>query len=102
MILKRKFYERETLIVAKELLGKLESICEMGFIETMRSGDTGVGFTLESLLGIAANSNRAPDYKGIELKSGRSKAHKKGKMTIFSKTPDWSISNLKSSTEILH
>jgi len=74
----------------------------MGFVETMRSGDTGVGFTLESLLGIAANSNRAPDYKGIELKSGRLRAHKTGKITIFSKTPNWSISNLKSSTEILH
>ena len=34
----------------------------------------GVGYTLETLLGIAANSSKAPDYKGIEIKSGRQKS----------------------------
>jgi MvaI/BcnI restriction endonuclease family protein len=87
--------------IAHELLGKLEAICARGFVKTVRRGDTGVGATLEDLLGISANSSRAPDYKGIELKSGRLKSHETGRITVFSKTPDWSSSNLKGSTDIL-
>jgi MvaI/BcnI restriction endonuclease family len=93
---------KEINAVATELLDKLESICAMGFVKTIRAGDTGVGATLEDLLGISANSSRAPDYKGIELKSGRVNSHNRGRTTIFSKTPDWSESSLKSSMDILN
>ena len=63
----------------------LSDVSRKGFIKTMRPGDTGVGFTLETLLGIEANSNKAPDYKGIELKSSRvSKASNKTDNGIFS------------------
>jgi hypothetical protein len=84
--------------VAEELLNKLRDISAMGFVDSMRSGDTGIGFTLESLLGISENSNRAPDYKGIELKSARSK---RTRSTLFSQIPKWEISYLKSGKEIL-
>ena len=83
--------------VANELREKLEAIQELGFIQSQRSGPTGVGFTLESLLGIAANTKRTPDYKGIELKSGRRKSvtAKGGQLsTLFSKSPDKSRSSL--------
>ena len=83
---------------AEELLLLLQNIGRKGWIETMRPGDTGVGYTLETLLGISANSNKAPDYKGIEIKSGRVGS---SNQTLFSKTPDWTISRLKSSLEIL-
>ena len=83
---------------AEELLQKLKNIGQMGWIETMRSGDTGVGYTLETLLGISANSNKTPDYKGIEIKSGRFGSVNQ---TLFSKTPNWTISRLQSSLEIL-
>ncbi len=87
---------------ADELLGKLRTISAMGFVDTMRPGDTGVGFTLETLLGIKANSLKAPDYKGIEIKSRRTSGKKStGRSTLFAKTPDWSKSRLKSSREIL-
>ena len=43
----------------------------MGFIQTMRPGDTGIGYTFESLLGIPANSATTPDFKGIEIKTKR-------------------------------
>jgi len=93
---------------ASELLGLLRSIGRRGFIKTMREGDTGIGFTLESLLGIKANSGKTPDFKGIELKSsrltqGRSgmTATNKSRTTIFSQVPDWSISRLKSTGDIL-
>lgn len=84
---------------ARELLTKLRAISAMGFVPTMKQGDTGVGFTLESLLGIKSNSNKAPDYKGIELKSARSKGNKRS--NLFAKVPNWELSNYKSSLEIL-
>jgi len=52
-------------------LSKLQIISAKGFVDSLRSGDTGVGMTLETLLGIEANSNRAPDYFGIEIKAKR-------------------------------
>ena len=87
---------------ANELLTRLSEVSQRGFIKTMRPGDTGVGYTLETLLGIEANSNRAPDYKGIELKSSRvSKASNK-QTTVFSQVPNWKLSNLKGSKDILN
>ena len=56
---------------ADELLEKITNISKKGYIQSLRSGDTGVGYTLETLLGIQANSSKHPDYKGIELKSSR-------------------------------
>ena len=84
---------------AEELLTLLRQIGQNGWIESMRPGDTGVGFTLETLLGISANSNTTPDFKGVELKSARKRS---SNQTLFSKTPDWNISRLKSSLEILN
>ena len=56
----------------------LAEISRQGFIRTMGTGDTGVGYTPKALLGIEANSKKTPDYKGIELKSSRtSKARNK-------------------------
>ena len=54
---------------------------------------------LEELLGIRTNSSRLPDYKGIEIKAGRKGG--KNRQSLFAKVPDWSISYLKSSSEIL-
>jgi hypothetical protein len=69
----------------------------------LRTGPTGVGYTLETLLGIAANSSRNPDYKGIELKSGRvpSSGRQQTRSTLFSKIPNWELSHMKSGSEIL-
>lgn len=76
--------------VSKELLGKLKEVAALGFLPSLRSGDTGVGYTLETHLGIRANCERAPDYKGIELKSGRLKrTGTKRHITLFSCIPDW-------------
>ena len=87
--------------VAEELLEKLRSIASKGFIQTLRSGDTGVGYTLETLLAIQANSSKAPDYFGIELKSGRINKAKNKQSTVFSQVPNWAESRLKGSKDIL-
>ena len=88
---------------AKELLQKLESIAGRGFIPSMRAGDTGVGMTLETLLGIAANSSRLPDYKGIELKSTRIDAagRQRNRDQLFSKVPSWKLSPIVSAEKLV-
>ncbi|MCM1452815.1 MAG: MvaI/BcnI family restriction endonuclease [Clostridium sp.] len=62
--------------------------------------DTGIGRSIETMLGISQNSNKAPDYKGIELKSHREKRSTK-KNVLFTQTPNWELSNLKSGKEIV-
>ncbi len=77
---------------ALELLGRLRDISKLGFVPTKRQGDTGIGFTLERLLGIEANSSRKPDYKGIELKASRTSRERM--VSLFSQVPDWNTSQL--------
>lgn len=80
--------------VALELLSKLRDISTLGYIRTLRPGSTGVGYTLETLLGIEANSRRTPDYKGIEIKAGRvaDSGRSLARGNLFSMVPDWSKS----------
>lgn len=88
--------------VADELLDKMREIASRGWIKTITNGDTGIGATLESCLGIQINSSRIPDYKGIEIKAKRLRGLKPTtRNTLFAQVPDWSISRLKSSAEIL-
>lgn len=84
--------------VADELLEKLKVLAKAPFA-SMRSGDTAIGFTLEAKLGIEANSSKQPDYKGIEIKSGRGV---KTRTTLFAQVADWGISPCKKSAEILN
>jgi len=67
--------------------------------ETMAKADTSIGRTLETLLGISINSSKKPDYKGIELKSYRSKRN--NRKNLFAQVPEWHLSKFKSSSEIL-
>lgn len=61
--------------------------------------DTGIGRTVESVLGIGMNPSKSPDYKGIELKSHREAS--KVRNTLFTQTPEWAISRLKSGRAIV-
>ena len=90
--------------IANELLNKLIKISNKGFIRTLTGEDNGVGLTLENQLGIRPNSSQKPDYKGIELKTTRvSKTLKqKNKHDLFGRVPNWNISPLKSTTDILN
>ena len=78
--------------VAMELLQRLKDIHKLGFLPSITSGDPGVGDTLEHALGIVRNNSKAPDYKGIELKSTRLTRHgtarAKTRSTLFTKVPD--------------
>lgn len=61
--------------------------------------DTGIGRTVESILGIGMNPSKNPDYKGIELKSHREAS--KVRNTLFTQAPEWEISRLKSGRAIV-
>ncbi|MCA6070699.1 MAG: MvaI/BcnI family restriction endonuclease, partial [Endomicrobium sp.] len=52
-----------------------KQIKKMGFIPTKRNGATGIGYTLETLLGVTENNIANPDIEGTELKAYRSKAN---------------------------
>lgn len=80
------------------LLELLKEIASRGWIDATRHGDTGVGHTLETLLGIEANSSKRPDFLDeIELKSNRmpSSGKARNKSTMLSKVPNWKTSPMK-------
>ena len=54
-----------------EFVTKFEEIKAMGWVKSMRRGNTGIGYTLEELLGISENNISAPDLGNIELKAHR-------------------------------
>ena len=87
-----------------ELLSKLEQVAAEGFVPSLRAGPTGVGFTLETMLGIRANASKSPDFKGIEIKAGRGGAGsqlKKSRTSLFSQIPDWHSSPCSSGRALL-
>jgi len=86
---------------AAKLLGKLKKICAQGFVPSIRVGDTGIGATLEDLLGIATNTRRTPDYEGIEVKASRRLPRGANRITLFSQVPDWKRSALDTAGKIL-
>ena len=90
---------------SEELLERLRVIASAGPLQSLMAerSDTAIGRTIEAALGIAMNSSKTPDYKGIELKaSRRRKAARSVRKTLFAQVPDWSRSKFKSSAEILN
>ena len=77
-----------------ELLEKFDGIKERGWIDSLRTGDTGIGYTFETLLGIKENNDKEADFKGIEIKckgtkeGGRSNSTK---LNLFQAGPNWLV-----------
>jgi len=69
----------------QELLKTLKKIKQQGFIKTHRKGPTGIGKTLEDLLGIKENAIPGPDAILTELKSARKGSS--SMLTLFTKSP---------------
>ena len=69
----------------EELVEGLHKIKKMGFVKTHRAGNTGIGKTLEDLLGIEENNFAGPDGITTELKAGRKNAA--SMLTLFTKSP---------------
>mgnify|MGYP003835994039 FL=1 len=69
----------------EEFVERLREIKAMGYVETHRNADTGIGKTLEDLLGIEENNVPGPDAAGVELKSVRRSSA--SLTTLFTKEP---------------
>ena len=89
---------RDKNSISNELLGLIKDRMT-DWMPAEILADTGIGRTVESILGIEMNPSRNPDYKGIELKSHREAS--KVRNTLFTQTPDWTISRLKSGKAIV-
>lgn len=73
-------------ITLKKLKKQLEEIKNKGFVKTHRLNDTGIGKTLEDLLGIEENNLMIPDVGDIELKAKRIGSD--SMLTIATKSPE--------------
>ncbi|MDR1941848.1 MAG: MvaI/BcnI family restriction endonuclease [Endomicrobium sp.] len=62
-----------------EFKKKFKEIRDMGFVRTKRSGSTGIGYTLETFLGITENNDAKPDIAGAELKAHRTNVLSRGR-----------------------
>jgi hypothetical protein len=74
-----------------DLLDRFDDISARGWIDSLREGDTGIGYTFESLVGIEENNDRRADYKGIEIKCKqmRDVGGRGGKINLFQQAPAW-------------
>ena len=74
-----------------DIVRELKEIFQQGYVKSLRSSDTGIGYTLETLLKIKENNSGEPDfdYNGlpVELKAQREKAS--SRVTLMTKTPQW-------------
>lgn len=70
----------------KQLKERLKDIKSRGFVGGLRTHDTGVGHTLEQLLGLSENNVAIPDLGKLELKSQRLESQ--SLITLFTKKPD--------------
>lgn len=69
----------------KEIIKSLLEIKAMSFVKTHRAGNTGIGKTIEDLLGVKENNVPGPNHKMLELKSAR--MNTKSMLTLFTKSP---------------
>lgn len=75
----------------EDFIREYSKIKDMGWIRTHRSGPTGIGKTLEDLLGIKENNLDEPDFGEYELKSCR--LNSQSMLTMFTRAPQPPKSN---------
>lgn len=74
-----------TMIGYAEIVRNLKKLKTRSYIKTHRSGNTGIGKTLEDELNIKENNVPGPNGFKLELKSARK--HSKSMLTLFTKSP---------------
>ena len=68
-----------------QLKEKLSAIKQRGYVVSLRRGNTGIGYTLETLLELDENNLRTPDLGDIELKSQRNGVSNRVTMFTFNR-----------------
>ena len=74
-----------------DLLGRYDCVSERGWVDSLRTGSTGIGYTFESLVGVEENNDQGADFRGIELKCKlkRDRGPATGKVNLFQLAPRW-------------
>ncbi len=78
--------------ILQDFLVRFDKVSARGFVKTLRPGDTGVGYTLETLLEIPENNSPRGDFQGMEIKAYRDSEIEfddQEKMNLFLKEPEW-------------
>jgi hypothetical protein len=76
----------------EELLTKFDAVKALGWVDSRRIGDTGIGYTFENLIGIKENNDQLADFKGIEIKCQGIKPGQMAttsKINLFQVGPTW-------------
>ncbi len=70
----------------------LPEISKKGFIKSLRKDNTGIGYTLETVMDIKENNLGEPDlsYKGIPVEMKAQRKHASSNITLITKSPHWS------------
>jgi len=66
-----------------EFLTRIREVKKMGYVKSHREGPTGIGKTLEDLLGLKENNIQGPDFSNYELKASRKGSN--SMITLFTK-----------------
>ncbi|HPG95173.1 MAG TPA: MvaI/BcnI family restriction endonuclease [Dokdonella sp.] len=74
-----------------DLLGRFDAVSAQEWVDSRRSGSTGIGYTFENLVGITENNDQGADFRGIELKCklAHDKHATSGKINLFQLAPIW-------------
>jgi len=74
-----------------DLLARFDHINKQGYIDSLRHGDTEIGYTFETQLGIKENNDKRADFRGIEVKCKQVKetGGHGGKINLFQQVPRW-------------
>jgi hypothetical protein len=73
------------MIKTNKIEHEFKRIKQLGYIQSRRSNNTGIGKTFEDYLGVTENNIPDPDFKGFEVKSQRFLSE--SKVTLFTKKP---------------
>ncbi len=68
-----------------EFVERFQKVRDLGWVPSHRANNTGIGKTLEDLMGIDENNIEGPDLGEVEIKSQR--ALTSSKVTLFTKKP---------------
>ena len=72
-----------------DIIKELSTISKLGFLKSLRKDNTGVGYTLETLLKIKENNDAEPDFsfKGIPVELKTQREHTGSNITLFTLEP---------------
>ena len=78
--------------ILQKFLVQFDKVSARGFVRTLRPGEKGVGYTLETLLEIPENNSSRGEFQGMEVKAycdSETEFDDQDKLNLFLKEPEW-------------